>query len=44
MTTAWSFYGRTRQLTTLTQVLDRGRFFFVRVTRRRRVDVHPRKA
>jgi hypothetical protein len=34
---SWNFYGRRRELTELSKVLDRGRFFFVRVTGRRRI-------
>lgn len=34
---SWDFYGRRRELTELSAVLDRGRFFFVRVTGRRRI-------
>lgn len=33
----WKFYGRQRELSALSAVLDRRRFFFVRVTGRRRI-------
>jgi len=37
VTMGWKFYGRQRELMDLVAALERGRFFFVRVTGRRRI-------
>jgi AAA+ ATPase superfamily predicted ATPase len=37
MTTPWKFYGRTEELDLLSRIFDRGRWFFLKVSGRRRI-------
>lgn len=34
---AWGFYGRSLELSQLREILERGRWFFARITGRRRI-------